>query len=566
MLIRKRILMLLMLVYVILGGLLLIENRARLNAAHKIVAEYQVEDQKQFDQAVDFTTESLASMVRDYTAWDELVKFIQKPDPAFAKDNLDPGLKTFNLNAIWVLNDQFETVYHAGDDKAQNDLNPPIPQTVLKDLFATNAFLHTYVFGSQGLLEIQGASVHPSSDQDHVTPRQGYLLAARLLDTPALEKTGRLCNKTISLHITNDPAPLERSAASPTEKISVFRTLHDAQGNPIAVLTGQSRKAQIYQEFIRNGRQIFLFYVLSMTLVVTGLLWGLHRWIVHPLGRLSEALQNDNPELAKPLCADTSELGQIARLIERSLNDKEMLHTAKAHADACNRIRASILNNLGHELRTPMHGILGVAQLMDHPGISDEQKDYIAMIRESSESLLNYVEKLLLLAQAENATLTLSRDTILLREFFRQLSENWQPKAEAKGLAWEIVCKSNVPETVYGSKTHLLSILDNLCENAVKFTSAGKIQIKVDGHRSENNRFIMVWTIKDTGAGFPAEELPHLCEGFYQADMGLSRHHGGLGLGLAIVSRLVETMNGQMHIESVPGQGTAITVTLTMDC
>ncbi len=566
MLIRKRILMLLMMVYVILGGLLLIENLARLNAVRKIVAEYQVEDQKQFEQAVDFTTESLASMVRDYTAWDELVKFIQTPDPAFAKDNLDPGLKTFDVDAIWILNRQFEPVYQTGGDKAQNDLSLPIQQTGLKDIFATNAFLHTYVFSPQGLMEIQGASVHPSSDQDHITPRQGYLLAARLLDNPALAKIGRLCNKTIHLHITNDPAPLERSAATPTEKISALRTLRDAQGNPVAVLTGECRKAQIYQQFAQSARRIFLFYVISMTLVVTGLLWGLHRWIVRPLGQLSGALQDDNPELAKPLCADTSELGQIARLVEQSLHDKEMLRTANAHADACNRIRASILNNLGHELRTPMHGILGVAQLMEHPGISDEQKEYIAMIRESSESLLNYVEKLLLLAQAENATLTLSRDTILLREFFRQLSAHWQPKAEAKGLAWEIVCKSTVPETVYGSKTHLLSILDNLCENAVKFTSAGKIQIKVDGHRSQNNRFIMVWTIEDTGTGFPAEEMPHLCEGFYQADMGLSRHHGGLGLGLAIVSRLVEMMNGQMHIENAAGQGTAVTVTLTMDC
>lgn len=558
--------MLLMLVYVVLGGLLLIENRARLNATLKIIAEYQIEDQKQFDQAVDFTTESLASMVRDYTAWDELVKFIQNPDPAFAKDNLDPGLKTFDVDAIWILDRQFEPVYRTGDDKVQSDLSLPIAQTVLKDLLATNAFLHTYVLSPQGLLEIQGASVHPSSDQSHVTPRQGYLLAARLLDKPALEKTGRICNKKIQLHITNDPAPLEHSVTHPTEKISAFRILRDAQGHPVAVLTGECRKAQIYLQFAQSIRRIFIFYVISMTLVISGLLWGLHRWIVRPLGQLSKALRNDNPELAKPLCADTSELGRIAQLIERSLHDKETLRTAKDHADACNRIRATILNNLGHELRTPMHGILGVAQLMEHPGISAEQKEYIAMIRESSEALINYVEKLLLLAQAENATLTLSRDTIVLQDFFRQLSEHWQPKAVAKGLAWEIVCKNAVPETVYGSKMHLLSILDNLCENAVKFTSAGKIRIQVDGYRPENNRFVLVWTIEDTGAGFPDEELPHLCEGFYQADMGLSRHHGGLGLGLAIVSRLVEAMNGQMHIESVPGQGTTVTVTLTMDC
>ncbi|MFZ5762161.1 MAG: sensor histidine kinase, partial [Thermodesulfobacteriota bacterium] len=304
----------------------------------------------------------------------------------------------------------------------------------------------------------------------------------------------------------------------------------------------------------------------------------LARGITRPLKQLTTAAQEiAHGELAQKITVESGdEVAELARsfnrmseeLVSAAAREQELLRTeaqARLAAEMANQQKGLFLTNMNHELRTPITGIMGMAQLLEQTELSREQRDYVATMLESSEHLLQIVETILSFATIETGALELAPVLFEPRRLIADLAALYQAKFGEKGLdfSWEV--DQATPARLIGDQDKLRLVLQNLLANACNFTDTGVVAITVgpaapvpDAHGRLRLRFV----VSDTGIGIPEEQQRAVFEQFTQADMTISRKIGGLGLGLSITRRLVGLMLGDLVLNSRPGQGTTVTVTI----
>lgn len=244
---------------------------------------------------------------------------------------------------------------------------------------------------------------------------------------------------------------------------------------------------------------------------------------------------------------------------------RRAMHLAKEEAEQASRMKSQFLANISHELRTPIHGILGIADLLATFAQDSEQKEYVATIRQSASGLLTIINKVLFFSQLESGKLRLLNEPFALPQVVASTAQDFATAAREKGLqmSWHIA--HGVPEVVGGDAIHLKQVLTNLVHNAVKFTAKGQVDIVVENadNAPSLDRIVLRFTVRDTGIGIAPEDLERVFETFVQADAGLDRKFEGAGLGLAISRQLVRLMGGEMTLESQPGEGCAAIFTVS---
>jgi len=250
---------------------------------------------------------------------------------------------------------------------------------------------------------------------------------------------------------------------------------------------------------------------------------------------------------------------KIARdITDRMRADKERQRLLEI-ARSASRLKDEFLATLSHELRTPLSAIVGYVRLMQSGLLpADKQSHALETVGRNATSLTQIVEDVLDVSRIVSGKLRLNVQPVELSEIVREAVETVQPAADAKGIRVDLIVDP-VATQVSGDPDRLRQVLWNLCSNAVKFTErGGRVQIRVE----RVNSHVEV-TIADTGIGISVEFLPRLFERFSQADSGVSRMHGGLGLGLAISRHLVELQGGRISAESPgPGYGSVFRVEL----
>lgn len=248
-----------------------------------------------------------------------------------------------------------------------------------------------------------------------------------------------------------------------------------------------------------------------------------------------------------------------------------LLH-AKEAAEAADRAKSEFLAIVSHEIRTPINGVIGFAQILADSPLSPEQREQVAIIKSSGHALEKLIADILDLSKIEAGKIEIESSPFGLHKCIEEVVAFFQLKARAASLSLVAKIEPDVPAIVNSDEARLRQILTNLVNNALKFTEKGSVTLHVSCVRGEpvsvgdNRRALrLFFAVTDTGIGIPADKIQKLFKPFSQVDSSSERRRSGTGLGLIISKRLCELMGGSISVDSKPGEGTTFRFSILAD-
>jgi len=265
-------------------------------------------------------------------------------------------------------------------------------------------------------------------------------------------------------------------------------------------------------------------------------------------------------------------------ITDRVALEQELIEAREAAVGA-SRAKSAFLATMSHEIRTPLNGVIGMASLLEHTSLSDEQQEHVDVIQSSAHALLSLIDDILDFSKIEAERIDLDPAPVRLHEVVEDALDPVRRAAAEKELELASVIDHTAPEAVELDAKRVRQVLTNLLANAIKFTEAGHVAVYVQAepaappdHASRQRHLLapapdappyrLSFAVEDTGIGIPTEKQAAIFEAFTQADGSDTRKYGGTGLGLAISRRLVKAMGGTLTVDSAPGEGSTFRFTL----
>jgi signal transduction histidine kinase/CheY-like chemotaxis protein/PAS domain-containing protein len=249
----------------------------------------------------------------------------------------------------------------------------------------------------------------------------------------------------------------------------------------------------------------------------------------------------------------------LINLFERANLEKNLIKE-KENANAANKAKSEFLANMSHEIRTPMNSILGFAEVILNTTAEKHQKNYLKTILNSGKTLLSLINDILDLSKIEAGRLEFFPEPTNLKILINEIGQLFLFKLKEKNIDFSIEIDKEFPDAIIIDDLRIRQILLNLIGNAVKFTNAGFVKVKIEVLQKRENLVDIQIKVIDTGIGIEKNNYDSLFETFSQQSGQISRKYGGTGLGLAITKRLVELMNGEVYVESEIDKGSCFTV------
>ncbi len=257
-------------------------------------------------------------------------------------------------------------------------------------------------------------------------------------------------------------------------------------------------------------------------------------------------------------------VGLIQDITELKSYEDE-LKSAKITAEEANKAKSQFLASMSHEIRTTMNGIIGMLQLMELTNLTAKQKEYSKIIWNSTNRLMNIVNKILDLSKITSDKFELSYNKFNIHDTINEISHIYKTSAINKGLKYIYEIDEDISKKLMGSNDNLVEILSNLLDNAIKFTDDGYIKLIVTLNKNKKNSQLITFSVEDSGIGISNIDLNKIYSAFTQLNNSKNNKYPGTGLGLTIVKNLVEQMGGTIWVESTLGSGSIFNFSLTFE-